>query len=309
MTFEVTILGSSSALPTSKRFPTAHLLNANERFFLIDCGEGTQVQLRRFGISPVRINHIFISHLHGDHVFGLFGLLSTLGLMGRKGELHLYGPVELEEILENHLRFFGPLPYPLRFHHPVNELPCTIYEDSKMTVTALGLRHRTTTLGYVFREKPRLKNIRKELVEELGIGLADLMKIKQGQDFMREDGSCIPNRELTLPDWHSRSYAYISDTRYTPGIIPHIRNVDLLYHEATFMEKDRKLARDTWHSTAREAALIAGEAGAARLLIGHYSSRYKDVSELVAEAAAEFKETTGVNDGDRFSVPLVRETE
>jgi len=309
VTFELTILGSSSALPTSKRFPTAHLLNVNERFFLIDCGEGTQVQLRRFGLSPARINHIFISHLHGDHVFGLFGLLSSLGLMGRKADLHLYGPSQLEDLLTAHLSFFGPLPYKLFFHSPEGDLPCIIYEDSKMTVTALDLQHRTKTFGYVFREKPKMKNIKKDVIEKLGLGIAEVVRVKQGMDYTSPEGEIIPNRELTLPDWHCRSYAYISDTRFSTGIIPYIKGVDLLFHEATFMEKDRKLAKETWHSTAGEAAIIARDAGAGKLLIGHYSSRYKDVNELVEEASAIFINTVGVNDGDRFKLPLRREPE
>ncbi|MFZ5940697.1 MAG: ribonuclease Z [Bacteroidota bacterium] len=306
MTFELTILGSSSALPTSKRFPTAHLLNVNERFFLIDCGEGTQVQLRRFGLSPARINHIFISHLHGDHVFGLFGLISTFGLMGRKADLNIYGPPALEELLETHLRFFGPLPFPLKFNTPTGPLPAVIYEDSRITVTALELKHRTPTLGYLFREKDRLLNVRKDRIGELGVGVADIMRIKKGEDYTTADGRMIPNKELTLPAWHSRSYAYLSDTKFTPSLVPYIRGVDLLFHEATFMEKDLKLARETWHSTAREAALMAEQAGAGRLLIGHFSSRYKDLEELIGEARTVFPETSDVNDGDRFSLPLTR---
>jgi len=307
VTFELTILGSSSALPTSKRFPTAHLLNVNERFFLIDCGEGTQVQMRRMGLSPARVNHIFISHLHGDHVFGLFGLISTLGLMGRKADLHLYGPHELEGLIRTVLGFFGPLPFALKFHVPAESLPAVMYEDSKMTVTALELRHRTPTLGYLFREKSKLLNIRKERISELGLGVADVVRVKEGADHMLDNGTLVPNSELTLPPWHSRSYAYLSDTRYNPDVVPYIKGVDLLFHEATFMEKDRKLAGETWHSTAREAAEIALQSGAGKLLIGHFSTRYKDAADLVKEAATIFPDVHGVMDGDRFRLPLLRE--
>jgi len=307
VTFELTILGSSSALPTSKRFPTAHLLNVNERFYLIDCGEGTQVQLRRFGLSPARINHIFISHLHGDHVFGLFGLISTLGLMGRKADLHLYGPGMLEEVINSHLNYFGPLPFDLKFHTPRTPLPSVIFEDSKLEVTALELQHRKPTIGYLFKEKSKMLNIKKEEIEGLGLGIADVVRIKNGEDYHSPDGKVIANKELTLPPWHRRSYAYLSDTKFNPAIIPYIKGVDILFHEATFMEKDHKLAEETWHSTAGDAAKIAKKAGAGQLLIGHFSTRYKSVDELVNEAKEIFPATTGVNDGDTFSLPLVRE--
>jgi ribonuclease Z len=306
VSFELTILGSSSALPTSKRFPTAHLLQVDERFFLIDCGEGTQVQLRRFGYNPVRIHHIFISHLHGDHVFGLFGLLSTMGMLGRKAMLHLYGPAALGDLLRQHLGFFGSLPYEYLCHVPENEAGAIIFADAKLEVRSIPLKHRTETYAYLFREKARPLNLRKEMIPRYKLGIEDMARIKEGRDHVLGDGRIIPNHELTLPPFHRRSYAYVSDTVYDPAIAEEIASVDLLFHEATFASRDEKLARETLHSTAAQAATIAGKAGAGKLLIGHFSSRYKDSSLLLHEAQAIFPHTEAVQDGDKHSLPLER---
>jgi ribonuclease Z len=302
----LTILGSSSALPTSNRFPTAHLLKVDERFLLIDCGEGTQIQLRKYGCTPGRIHHIFISHLHGDHVFGLFGLLSTMGMMGRSVPVNLYGPERLREMMEQHLSFFGPLPFQLQFHapDPAGERP--VYEDEKLTVTPVPLKHRTLTYGYLFREKKRALNVRKDQIAAYGLGIADLVKVKQGEDYISRDGEIVPNHKLTYPPYRQRSYAYLSDTVFDPDLAGRIRDVDLLFHEATFANKDEKMARETLHSTARQAATIAKQAGAGKLLIGHFSSRYKDPGHLLEEAREVFEATEAVNDGDVHSLPLVR---
>ena len=308
MSFELTILGSSSALPTSKRFPTAHLLKVDERFFLIDCGEGTQIQLRRFGLNPARIHHIFISHLHGDHIYGLFGLLSTMGMMGRKVSVNLYGPANLRDMMEQHASFFGPLPFGLNFTSPVAGKEHVLFEDDKVSVLPVPLKHRTLTYGYVFREKKKLLNIEKAKIQAYKFGIADLVKIKHGEDFITENGEVIPNKKLTLSPYHPRSYAYISDTVFDPDLVDQIRGVDLLFHEATFAGRDEKLARETLHSTATQAATIAKKAGVGKLLIGHFSSRYRDHSHLVEEAREIFSPTEGVNDGDVYSLPLERES-
>ena len=306
MSFELTILGSSSALPTSKRFSTAHLLQIDERFFLIDCGEGTQIQLRKYKLSPVRINHIFISHLHGDHLFGLFGLLSSMGIMGKRVPVNLYGPIKLRQLMKHHLSFFGPLPFELNIHSPEESQKGFLFEDEKLTVQSIQLQHRTETFGFLFREKKRLLNIRKELIRKYGLGIADIAKIKSGKDYISSKGETIPNNRLTLPPFHQRSYAYISDTIFDTGIVGQIKGVDILFHESTFAGRDQKLARDTFHSTATQAATIAKEAGVGKLLIGHYSSRYKDPAMLVEEARSVFPGTEGVNDGDIYSVPIER---
>jgi len=305
VSFELTILGSSAALPTGKRFPTAHLLHAGERFFLIDCGEGTQIRLRQYGINPSRIHHILISHLHGDHVFGLFGLLSTLGMMGRKVPLYLYGPRELEAFLGTYGKFFGSLPFDLEFKIP-EENQNLIFENDKLTIKAIPLKHRTTAYGYLFREKKKPLNVRKEQIEAYGLGIADLVKVKLGEDFVSDTGAIIPNSQLTLPPFHQRSYAYLSDTQFNPMLAEKVKGVDLLFHEATFSGKDKKLAAQTQHSTAAEAATLAKLAGVKKLLIGHFSSRYKEPLLLENEAREVFENTTGVNDGDIYSIPLER---
>ena len=305
MSFDLTILGSSAALPTAKRFPTAHLLKAGERFFLIDCGEGTQIRLRQYGINPSRIHHILISHLHGDHVFGLFGLLSTLGMMGRKVPLHLYGPHALEEFMNSYSRFFGPLPFELEFRTPSENMDF-IYESDKLTIKAIPLKHRIPAFGYLFKEKKKALNVRKEKIETLGLGIADVVKLKRGEDYVSKSGQVIPNSQLTLPPMHQRSYAYLSDTLFVPELAEQVKGVDLLFHEATFSESDKELAARTQHSTAAQAATLAKLAGVKKLLIGHFSSRYKEPLLLENEAREVFKNTKGVNDGDIYSIPPER---
>jgi ribonuclease Z len=300
VSFELIILGSSSALPTSKRSTAAHLLNINERLFLIDCGEGTQIQLRKNKLSPAKINHIFISHLHGDHVFGLFGLLSSLALMGRKSSLNLYGPKALSEMMESHFSYFRKPPYEIRFH--IAEDRKNVYEDSKLEVLALRLNHRAETYGYLFKEKARPLNLVKSKIEFYELGIEDIKKVKEGSDHITEKGKLIPNEKLTLPPFIRRSYAYISDTSFLPGIAKDLKGVNLLYHEATFIEEDKDLAKQTLHSTSKQAAEIAKLSAADKLLIGHFSTRYKDETVLLDEAQLVFKNTEAVNDGDRFEV-------
>ncbi len=303
MSFEVTILGSSSALPTSERFPTAHLLNANERFFLIDCGEGTQMQLRRYRLRLGKIHHIFISHIHGDHTFGLFGLLSSYNLLGREEPLHIYGPDLLEEMLLDHLKYSrSDLGYNLLFHRIQCRRTALIYEDKNIEVLSLPLIHRVPTCGFLFREKPRERNILKEKITEYGIPVRQIVEIKKGADLVLTGGAVIPNAELTLPPARPRSYAYCSDTRPNKAILQLIKGVDILYHEATFMHDDAKLAHETFHTTSRQAAEMAKNAGAGKLLIGHFSSRYKHISEFESEAKMVFQNTVAVNDGDVFEV-------
>jgi ribonuclease Z len=264
--------------------------------------------MRRFGINASRIHHLFISHLHGDHVFGLFGLMSTMGLLGRKVPLHLHGPKRLHEMIRDHLKLFGPLPFEVEVHTvPARDTPY-IYEDDKIRVKAVPLKHRTMTFGYLFREKERPLNMRKESIREFGLGIEEIARAKRGEDLKLGNGTVIPNSRLTHPPYHPRSYAYISDTLFDRGLVEVIRGVDLLFHEATFAGKDEKLAAETFHSTAPQAAMIAREAGVGKLLIGHFSSRYRDQSMLVEEAREIFSETYGVNDGEVYSVPLERES-
>lgn len=308
LTFIVTILGSSSALPTSDRFPTAQVLNVQERFFLIDCGEGTQMQFRKMSVRFGRLHHIFISHLHGDHVFGLFGLLSSLGLMGREQDLHIYGPPMLEKVVLQQFHLFDiHLPYAVVFHSLACGKSSVIYEDKVMTVRHFPLRHSIPTCGYLFREKERLHNFRPEVIEKFQIPVYKRKGIKQGDDFITQEGEIIPNDQLTVPGPPPRSYAFCSDTGYDRGIIPFIRQVDILYHEATFTNEDIQRAVETGHSTARQAALIAREAEVKKLIIGHFSARYKDLGVLLEEAREVFPDTELAEDGKQFSVPLSRE--
>jgi ribonuclease Z len=307
MSFSLTVLGSSSALPTSKRFPTAQVLKVQERFFLIDCGEGTQIQIRKFKLPISRIHHIFISHLHGDHVFGLFGLLSSMNLLGRNADLTIHAHAAMKHTIDYFTTFFGPgLQFRIIFQPFPSRRQSLIYEDKMITVKTIPLKHRIPTVGFLFREKKRPLNIRKDKVELLKIPYREIVKIKEGSDFVTAEGKVYKNKELTLPEIKSRSYAYVTDTAYQEKITGLIKDVDLLYHEATFLDCDRKLARLTGHSTALQAAGIADKAGAGKLLLGHFSSRYKNIAAFVEEAMTVFENTVAVEDGDVFEVKETR---
>lgn len=307
MKFSVTILGSSSALPTSQRFPTAHLLNVDERFYLIDCGEGTQIQLRKFRQPFNRINHIFISHLHGDHMFGIFGFLSSLEMLGKKNELHVYAHKQFAEVIQFYENFYKrKLLFPL-IHHVIEEgKEQEIHKDNKITVTAFPLIHKIPVAGFLFKEKDRERNIIKDVIKKYDISIKKIHEIKQGKDFVTDDGQTIPNEELTIPPYKSRAYAFVTDTISREAIIPVIENADILYHEATFLHDELSRARNTCHSTGLQAAQIASKANVRKLLIGHFSARYKEVEPILQEAKSVFAETHAVNDGDQFHIPLTR---
>ncbi len=297
--FELTILGCSSATPTSRRNPTAQLLNIAERFFLIDCGEATQIQLRKFKIKFQRINHIFISHLHGDHYLGLPGLLSSMHLLGRTNELHLYCPGELQEIIE--VQFKHSQSY-LNFriiYHPHNYVnDDLIFEDERVEVRTVVLNHRIPCCGFVFTEKPLLANISKEIIERYNIPLEGILAIKKGEDFTSSSGEVIKNEKLITRKLSPRKYAYCSDTVYDERIIEYIKDADLLYHEATFLNEMGARAKETFHTTALQAAEIATKANARKLMIGHYSARYKDLQPLLEEAQSVFKNTVLAVEGE-----------
>jgi ribonuclease Z len=306
MSFSLTVLGSSSAIPTTRRFPTAQVLNVHERFFLIDCGEGTQLQLRRFSINMSKINHIFISHLHGDHIFGLYGLFNTYSLMGRKPDLHVYAYRDFEVTLTHFRMQFGTnLSYNIVFHPFTADRSCEIFADKHVTITTLPLRHSVPVVGFIFREKSRLLNIKKEVIAKFNLGIKDIRRIKEGQNHRLENGEEIMNQELTLPPVKPRSYAFCTDTKPFPGLIKSLKGIDLLYFEATFADKDKKLARITSHSTTVQAATLAKNAGVGRLLIGHFSNRYKNIDILAREASAIFPQAFAVEDGDNYSIPEV----
>jgi ribonuclease Z len=300
---KLTILGSSSALPTSERYPSAHVLNAHERLFLIDCGEGTQMQLRKVRIRFAKINHIFISHLHGDHVFGLYGLLSTFSLMGRENPIHLYAPANYDRILRSHLSDFDiNLSFEIDFVPLSGNDPVMVLDDRYLTVTSIPLKHRVPAFGFLFREKPSDRNMIRECIEKYQIPLVRIPAIKKGEDFITSDGSVIKNEDLTLPPAEPLSYAYCSDTRYFKRLAQFVKDVNVLYHEATFdMTKD-ELAKMTGHSTTIDAAKTALDAHARSLIIGHFSSRYKDINPLVEEARTVFPQTYAAIDGKTYDV-------
>ncbi len=301
--FELTILGCSSATPTSTRNPSAQLLNIAERFFLIDCGEATQIQLRKFKLKFQKINHIFISHLHGDHYLGLLGLVSSMHLLGRTVDLHIYCPPELVEIIEMQFKHshtqlrFNIVYHPHRYIN--NDL---IFEDKKVEVRTILLNHRIPCCGFLFTEKPLLANISKEVIKKYQIPVEQIMAIKSGADFIMDDGTVVPNQEMVSHHHQPRSYAYCSDTCYDENIVASIKGVNLLYHEATFMHDMLERAKETYHSTTLQAAAIAQKAEVHQLMIGHYSARYKNLQPLLAEAQSVFKNTILAMEGETVKI-------
>lgn len=299
MTFKITVLGSNSALPTTKGFPSAHVVNIHEHFFLIDCGEGTQIQLRRNKFNFNKIESIFISHLHGDHFFGIFGLLSTFNLLGRTKDLHIYSDSVLEKIIYTVIDF-NTINYTINFHSLNFDTPEIIFENNSIIIKSFPLKHRINTCGFHFAEKEKSRKLKKEAVEKFKLSVVDILKIKAGKDFNTKTGEIIKNEELTQSPNPPRSYAYCSDTAFSEEIIDSIKNTDLLYHEATFSNEDEAIAKKTGHSTASQAANIAKNANAKKLLIGHFSTRYKTPEILLEQAKAIFENTLAVSSNDEF---------
>lgn len=297
-TLSVHILGCGSALPTTKHNPSAQALTLRGKVYLVDCGEGTQLQIRRQGLHFGRIHTIFISHLHGDHCFGLPGLLSTLSMLGRTGELHIHGPEELTEYIDSHRKsFLAECSYEIITHEHDYRKSEVIHEDPSLCVRSLPLSHRIPTMGFLFEERCAARHLDKPAVDFYQVPRCCYPAILLGESYTAQDGSIIPNNRLTKPGRIPRRYAYCSDTEYFPNLIEQVRGVDLLYHEATFGEDLRARLATTAHSTAREAATIALKAEVKRLLIGHYSSRYTDVTPLLDEARSVFPNTTAAQEG------------
>lgn len=295
------ILGAGSAKPTKILTPSGQVLQMCDKQFLIDCGEGTQINMEKMGLRTPRLDHIFISHTHGDHCFGLPGLLSTWGMLGRTRSITIHAQPDLERLLRPWLDYFcTDMSYEVRFHHINPAKHEVIYEDRTLTVTTLPLKHKVPCCGFLFQEKQRPPHIRKELIEQYSIPIAEIAKIKDGGDFLMADGITIPNADLTYPSEPPYSYAYCSDTAYSEKLIPLVAGVNCLYHEATFSDEYLSRCKDTMHSTARQAADVALKAGADRLIIGHYSSRITDFDRLLAEAQAVFPATDLAHDRTTF---------
>jgi len=303
MSFELTILGCGSASPSSFRNHTAQVVQVQDRCFLIDCGEGTQVQIRKNKLRMQKIQHIFISHLHGDHYFGLPGLLSTFHLLGREKELHIYGPADLEKVLQKIFKASNTyLSFELHFHalnFIVSEL---LYEDKRVEVYSFPMRHSVATCGFLIKEKMKPRKINRKAVDSFYVPVYELNKIKDGADYIREDRTRIANSILTFDPDPAISYAYCSDTSYYPRMCEFIKGADLLYHEATFAKDMEKLAKQTKHSTAEQAAFIAKEASVKQLVIGHYSARYTDLDVLLNEAKSVFENTILAHDGMKINL-------
>ena len=290
--FRVTILGCGSALPTNRHLGSSQLIEIRNKAFIVDCSEAFQLQLRRCGMNFQRIEHIFISHLHGDHCFGLMGFISTIGLLGRTKPLHIYGPEGISSIFRPQIDYFCPgLEYEVVFHDLDTQQHKLIYEDRSLTVHTLPLNHRISCCGYLFREKVGLRHILPDAILRYGIPRSQINNIKNGMDFMMADGSVIPNSLLTTPPTRSRSYAYCSDTRYKPSLSQYLEGADALYHEATYCEDCKDLAQRYYHSTALEAAQMAKSSNVGKLIIGHYSSRYTNEEVLLDEARSLFDNT------------------
>lgn len=297
--FEVTILGCGCALPTNRHFNASQVVSTRGKHFLIDCGEGTQIQFRRNKLHFGRLGHIFISHLHGDHFFGLIGLISTLNLLGRTAQLYIHAPAPLKEILKPQLDFFCPeMNYEVILVEIDTTLHQLIYEDRSIEVWSLPLHHKMPCSGFLFKEKPYKRHLRPENIKFFNIPNYALNDIKEGADYTLPDGTLLPNSLLTTDAEKSRSYAYCSDTIVQPQLAKYLQDVDVLYHEATFGKDKEALAYATYHSTAEQAAQFAKECHAGKLLIGHYSARYEDENILLSEAQCIFQNTMLTSEND-----------
>ena len=301
MSFSVTVLGSGSAVPTSRRGLTSQYILCRGRHILIDCGEGTQMRIRKYGVKFQRIEHILISHLHGDHYFGLVGLLSTMHLMGRKKQIQIHGPKGLKEIVELQLNYEGArLAFEVSFNVLDPKIAGTVFEDEKISIQHFPLVHRIPTTGFVIREKLTERHLKAELAQQDGVKIAYYHRLKKGEDVIDEDGKLISFDKYTRAPDSPRAYAFCSDTKYSETILPSIEGVDLLYHEATFVEQHLDRAKATMHTTATQAAAIAKKASVGKLLMGHLSARYDSVDQHIEEAEKVFENSEVAEDGETY---------
>lgn len=301
--FKIHILGCGSALPTLKHNASSQLIEMRGKCFMVDCGEGAQMQFRRSHIHFSKLNAIFISHMHGDHCFGLMGLLSTLGMLGRTSKLRIYAPKDYEPLFKQQVEFFmQTMEYEMEMIPVDTEKQQVIYEDHSLTVETVPLQHRVPCCGFIFREKPTLPHIRRDMIDYYGIPVSQINNIKNGADWTNEDGDVIPNARLVQPADSPRSYAYCSDTRFMPALKEQVKGVTVLYHESTYTAEQEDRAKIYYHSTARQAATIAAGAGVGTLLLGHYSARYNDEKVLLEEAKAVFPNSILTQEGMVFDV-------
>lgn len=301
--FKVHILGCGSALPTKNHFPSSQIVEIRGKMFMVDCGEGVQISLRRYHISFNRIQCVFISHLHGDHCFGLLGMLSTFGLLGRIAPIHVYGPYEYEQMLNAQLAMFcSGIDYEVVFHGVKTTQHQVIYEDKSLTVESIPLDHRVHCCGFLFREKPTLPHIDREMIDFYHIPQYQFNNIKMGADGVTPEGEIIPNSRLTKPADPVRSYAYCSDTKYMPRLHELLEGVNLLYHESTYDKKNIDRAVKYYHSTSEQAAMVAHDAHVGHLLLGHYSARYEDEQTILQEAQSIFPNVELSNEGCSYDV-------
>lgn len=303
MSFNITILGSSGALPAYGRFPSAQLVEIQNRYFLVDCGEGAQMQLMRFQANFHRINHILISHLHGDHYLGLMGLLFTMQLLRRTNDLHLYSHRGLDDIITTQLKHSRSAPsFKVIFHQLEKGVQEVIFEDDTLSVETIPLTHKIPCSGFLFKEKMKPRRVDKSKLPD-GLLIQQIANLKKGHDVVDPDGAILyRNEDLTLPPRRSRSYAYCSDTAFDESIINQVQGVDILYHEATFGQDEQLKAEETQHSTAAQAAMLARKAEAQKLLIGHFSARYKDLNLLLEEAKSVFESVELAIEGSMFAI-------
>lgn len=306
MDFTLRIMGSASAKPVIDRFQSAQVLSVHGRSFLIDCGEGVQVQLQRYGVSIMKIDSIFISHIHGDHVFGIFGLLSTMGMLGRSTPLNIYAPVSFGPILKFFLSYYGEgVMFEIRHVALKMKEPEIVYETKSLEISAFPLNHGIETFGFLFKEKAPQRNVWKHMLSRYEFTLTEIGTLKRGEDVVREDET-IRCEDATYIPWVPRSYAYCSDTAPFPELASWVRGVDLLYHESTYLDEQVELAAKRHHSTTKQAAQCALNAGAKKLVIAHYTSRVRDAAVFEAECRKVFPETYAASDGSVFDIPLVK---
>lgn len=303
MKYEVIILGTSSALPTAERFPSAQILNFREKHFLIDAGEGTQIQMRKYRQSFQRIQKIFISHLHADHFLGLPGLLSSMSLLGRENLLEIYGPEGIKTFLETTFRISDAyLTFPVEYIATDPKTPRLLYEDEHMCIESFPLFHRIACTGFLFREKEKARKFDKKLLNRYFLTPEEIIRIKNGADYLAPDGNFFPNREITIDPPPAHSYAYCSDTAPFPELASYIQGIHTLYHEATFTGKHAARAKETRHSTALQAAELARDAGVSKLILGHFSTRYTDLQVFLDEACPVFARTSLAAEGSILEI-------